>query len=129
MNVVDCHVESADSATKVRLDGMESPFVFGAELQRRVASAGKDDIALGVRPEAVLVERSERTGYVPAEVHLIEPQGAFDILDIRIGKAVVRARTESRFVDRPRERVWVKLDEARTHFFDKKSGLTLHAES
>ena len=128
MNVVDCHIESADPGTKVRLDGMESPFVFGPGLQRRVASAGKDDIALGVRPEAVMVERSERTGYVPAEVHLIEPQGAFDILDIRLGKAIVRARTESRFVDRPQERVWVKLDEARTHFFDKKSGLTLHVE-
>ncbi len=127
MNVVDCHVESADSATMVRLDGMASPFVFGAELQRRVASAGKDDLALGVRPEAVLVERRERTGYVPAEVHLIEPQGAFDILDIRIGKSVVRARTESRFVERPREPVWVRLDEDRTHFFDKKSGLALHS--
>ena len=76
-----------------------------------------------------MVERSERTGYVPAEVHLIQPQGPFDILDIRLGKAVVRARTESRFVDRPGdELVWVKLDEAHTHFFDKKSGLTLHAK-
>ncbi len=129
MNVVDCRVVAAGSTTKIRLDGMESPFVFGAEVQRRVASAGQDDIALGVRPEAVLVERSERIGYVPAEIHLIEPQGAYDILDIRIGKPVVRARTESRFVTRIHERVFVKLDEAQTHFFDKKSGLALHAES
>jgi multiple sugar transport system ATP-binding protein len=128
MNVVDCRVVAAGSTTKIRLDGMESPFVFGAEVQRRVASAGQDDIALGVRPEAVLVERSERTGYVPAEIHLIEPQGAYDILDIRIGKPVVRARTESRLVTRIHERVFVKLDEAQTHFFDKKSGLALHAE-
>jgi multiple sugar transport system ATP-binding protein len=56
---------------------------------------------------------------------LIEPQGSYDIVDLRIGKAIVRARTESRFVDRIREPVWVKLDEARAHFFDKKSGLVL----
>ena len=108
--------------------GMDSAFVFRAEVQRRVASAGANDLVLGVRPEAVLVERSERTGYVPAEVHLIEPQGAYDILDIRIGKPVIRARTESRFVTQINQRVWVKLDENQMHFFDKKSGLALRAE-
>jgi multiple sugar transport system ATP-binding protein len=128
MNVVDCSVEAFGSTTKVRLDGMQSPFVFGAELQRRVASAAQQDIALGVRPEAVLVERAEQVGYVPAEVHLIEPQGAYDILDIRIGDAILRARTGSRFVIRLREPVWVKLDEGRIHFFDKKSGIALHAK-
>ena len=125
MNVVDCSVEAADSMTKVRFDGMQTAFLFGAETQRRVGSAGPDGLALGVRPEAVLVEHSERPGYVPAEVHLIEPQGAYDIVDLRVGKSIVRARTESRFVDRIRQPVWVKLDEAQTHFFDKKSGLAL----
>ena len=128
MNVLNCSVEAADLATRVRLDGMESAFVFEGAVQRRVASVAGDDLALGVRPEAVLVERSEHAGYVPAEVHLIEPQGAYDIVDIRVGKCVVRARTESRFVTRIDERVWVKPIEAQTHFFDKKSGLALHAE-
>jgi multiple sugar transport system ATP-binding protein len=128
MNVLDCHVEAADPATKVRLDGMQSSFEFGSEVYRRVAATGHTDIALGVRPEAVLVERSEQAGYVPAEVHLIEPQGPYDILDIGIGKTVVRARTESQFVTRLHEPVWVQLDRARTHFFDKKSGLALQTE-
>jgi multiple sugar transport system ATP-binding protein len=74
------------------------------------------------------VALSERAGYVPAEIHLIEPQGAYDILDIRIGKSILRARTESRLVTRIKERVWIKLDEAQTHFFDKKTGLALRAE-
>jgi multiple sugar transport system ATP-binding protein len=129
MNVLDCRVEAANSTTKVRLGGMQSLFQFGNEVYRRVAATGHDDIALGVRPEAVLVDRNERAGCVPAEVHLIEPQGAYDILDILIGEAVVRARTESGFVTRLREPVWVRLDEVRTHFFDKKSGLALRAES
>ena len=125
MNVVDCSVEAADSMTKVRFDGMQTAFLFGAETQQRVGSAGPDGLALGVRPEAVLVEHSERPGYVPAEVHLIEPQGPYDIVDLRVGKSIVRARTESRFVDGIRQPIWVKLDEAQTHFFDKKSGLAL----
>jgi len=125
MNVSNCRVEAADSISKVRLDGMESPFHFGGEAHQRIAAAGHDEIALGVRPEAVLVKRTEQPGYVRGEVHLIEPLGACDILDIGIGKAVIRARTESRFVTRLHESVWVQLDEARTHFFDKRSGLAL----
>jgi multiple sugar transport system ATP-binding protein len=128
MNVVNCRVELSDSTTKVRLDGTESPFQFGGEVYQRVAAAGHDDIALGVRPEAVLVERAERPGYLPGEVHLIEPLGSYDILDIGVGKTVIRARTESRFATRLHEPVWVQLDKERTHFFDKKSGLALPSE-
>jgi multiple sugar transport system ATP-binding protein len=129
MNVVDCSIQETGSTTNVRLNGMQSAFVFGAEVVRRIASAERDNIALGVRPEAVLIERNEQRDYLPAAVHLIEPQGAYDIVDIRVGDAVIRARTESGLVTRIHEPVWLKFDEARTHFFDKKSGLALHAES
>jgi multiple sugar transport system ATP-binding protein len=128
MNVVDCRLEAADSRTKVRLNGMQSSFYFDGEVYRRVAAIGHDDIALGVRPEAVLVERNQQPGYLLAEVHLIEPQGAYDILDVGIGDAVMRARTESQFVTRLHQPVWVQLDTARTHFFDKRTGLALRTE-
>jgi multiple sugar transport system ATP-binding protein len=130
MNVVDCQVQERGSTSEVYLAGMRSAFVFRTVAQARIAStAGEDHIALGVRPEAVLVERGERADYVPAAVHLIEPQGAYDILDLRIGDAVLRARTESGLATRLQEPVWVKLDEARTHLFNRKSGLALRAES
>jgi multiple sugar transport system ATP-binding protein len=128
MNVVDCRITAEDSMTRVYLEGMESPFPFSPQVQRRLASGGPEGIALGVRPEAVLVDLGERAGYVPAEIHLIEPQGAYDILDIRIGKSILRARTESRLVTRIKVPVWIKLDEAQTHFFDKKTGLALRGE-
>ena len=128
MNVVNCRLEVADGATKVRFDGIQTPFQFGGEVFRRAAAVGHENIALGVRPEAVLVELAERPGYVPGEVHIIEPQGAYDILDIRIGKTVVRARTRSRFVTQLNQPVWVQLDKTRTHFFDKQSGLALPGE-
>jgi multiple sugar transport system ATP-binding protein len=130
MNVVDCQVQEKGSTSEVYLKGMQSPFVFSTVAQARIAaSAGIDNIAVGVRPEAVLVQRSERADHISAAVHLIEPQGAYDILDLRIGEAIIRARTESGLVTRLQEPVWVKLDEARTHLFNKKSGLALRAES
>jgi multiple sugar transport system ATP-binding protein len=110
MNVIDCNVEVAGSGANVRFKGMNSPFMFGAKVQRRVAGASRSDVALGVRPEAVLVERTQQPGYVPVDVHLIEPQGAYDVLDLRVGDAIVRARTESQLVNQPHESVWIKLD-------------------
>ena len=125
MNVADCSLAAGSEGTEVRLQAMQAPFVFGAELQRRVAKAGHGELALGVRPEAVSVEHQAAPGHVAAEVHLIEPLGAYDIVDIRIGDAMLRARTASRHVTRIGQPVWIGLDAARTHFFDKTSGLAL----
>ena len=77
---------------------------------------------LGVRPEAVLVSREEAAGHVPVEAHIIEPLGAYDIVDLKVGSEFLRARTASGFVGRPGDTVWAKLDENQTHFFDSKSG-------
>ncbi|HEY0791408.1 MAG TPA: ABC transporter ATP-binding protein, partial [Chthoniobacterales bacterium] len=123
MNVADCRVETTDKAVDIWFDGAPAAFPFGPEVPPGVASA--DDVALGVRPEAVLVKRAPQPGYVPAQLRLVEPQGAYDILDLAIGETVLRARTPSRFVTGLHEPVWVRLDPERTHFFDKKTGLAL----
>ncbi len=66
-----------------------------------------------------------RPGFVPAEAHIIEPLGAYDIVDLKIGGELLRARTPSGFVDRPGDRVWAELDPAQTHFFHSRTGETL----
>ena len=125
MNVADCRVETAGTTVSIWFNGAPAAFPFGPEIPGRIASADPGDLTLGVRPEAVLVERTPQPGYVPAQLRLVEPQGAYDILDLTIGTTVLRARTTSRFVTGLHEPVWVKLDQERTHFFDKKSGLAL----
>jgi multiple sugar transport system ATP-binding protein len=125
MNVVDCQIAANGAATQVRLRGMESSLSFHRRFSDKTMAGGQEALALGVRPEAVLVTRSAVAGFTPARVHLIEPLGAYDILDIQIGEVVLRARTDSRFVTKTDEPVWVKLDESRTHFFNKATGLTV----
>jgi multiple sugar transport system ATP-binding protein len=84
-------------------------------------------LLIGVRPEGVLVARQETAGHIPVEAHIIEPLGAYDIVDLKIGSGFLRARTASGFVGKPGEVVWARLDPARTHFFDSESGRTLKA--
>jgi multiple sugar transport system ATP-binding protein len=73
----------------------------------------------------VQVARQERAGYVPIEAHLIEPLGAYDIVDLKLGSQFLRARTPSGFVAAPGQTVWAHIDEAQTHFFSAESGSAL----
>jgi multiple sugar transport system ATP-binding protein len=124
MNITKAKLQANGSKTKVMLGDGAASFDFPSDLQERMAGATSPDadLVLGIRPEGVLVERQETAGHVRVEAHIIEPLGAYDIVDLKVGKEFLRARTASGFVGRPGDAVWVKLDESRTHFFDQKSG-------
>jgi multiple sugar transport system ATP-binding protein len=128
MNVSRARVAANGSATKVTLGEEDVTFEFPATLPQRIAAAGsaQPDVTLGVRPEAVLVAREARPGYVPVEAHIIEPLGAYDIVDLKVGKQFLRARTASGFVPRVGEAVYAKLDETQTHFFNAGTGQSLN---
>jgi multiple sugar transport system ATP-binding protein len=130
MNVADCRCELADDHVRVRLTGIAEPFVLREpELrqQLKAAPAATQHLALGIRPEAVRVELQPTPGLVRAEVQLVEPLGAYDIVDIGVGEQSLRARTPSQLVRSQGQAVWLGLDGARTHFFDKRSGRSLRA--
>ena len=82
-------------------------------------------MAIGVRPEGILVETQPTPGHVAVEAHIIEPLGPYDIVDLKFGKQLLRARTPSGFVAKPGDVVWAKLDEKQTHFFSTRTGAAL----
>jgi len=127
MNVVDCSVEATGAGMRMRLPGGSESFALGTRATARLAAAGASELALGIRPEAVAVSRTPSPGAVAARVNLIEPIGAYDIVDISVGEATLRARTATQFVREQGDAVWLALDDVRTHFFDKRSGLALRA--
>jgi multiple sugar transport system ATP-binding protein len=124
MNISKAALEASGAHTKVLLGDGAAAFDFPPDLQERMASASAPDadLLLGIRPEGVLVARRETKGHVPVEAHIIEPLGAYDIVDLKIGGQFLRARTPSGYVGKPGDVVWAKLDEGQTHFFDAKSG-------
>jgi multiple sugar transport system ATP-binding protein len=80
---------------------------------------------MGIRPEGVLVARNATEGYLPVEAHIIEPLGSYDIVDLMVGKQLLRARTRSGYVSGPGEKVWARIDPSQAHFFDTASGNSL----
>jgi multiple sugar transport system ATP-binding protein len=130
MNVADCQCTLSERGVELRLAGMAEPFLLRDPALRAMLAAAEtpsEGLALGVRPEAISLERAPAPGLLPARVHLIEPLGAYDIVDVAVGDSSLRVRTTSQFVASQGESVWIALDEPRTHFFDKHSGLSLRA--
>ena len=127
MNVAKAHIEPNGAHTKVLLGDGNMAFDFPVDLYRQIAATRlpAPEVNLGVRPEGVLVSRSEAPGYVKVEAHIIEPLGAYDIVDLKIGGQLLRARTRTGLVGKPGDMVWAKIDETQAHFFDPSSGESL----
>jgi multiple sugar transport system ATP-binding protein len=127
MNITGATVSADGGRTRVVIGDGDGSFSFPAELERKLAAApnANGELTLGVRPEGILVARDEQPGFIAVEAHIIEPLGAYDIVDLKIGSQLLRARTASGYVGRPGDRVWAKLDAGQTHFFSTRSGESL----
>jgi multiple sugar transport system ATP-binding protein len=130
MNVSRASLRAENGQTTVVLGDGDGFFAFPAELHRQLAAAGhaEPDLMVGIRPENVLVARQEAQGHIPVEAHIIEPLGAYDIVDLKLGQQFFRARTVSGYVERAGDMVWAKLDEAQTHFFNARTEEALPVE-
>jgi len=131
MNIAPAVLATEGDATRVVVGDGSGAFDIPASMAGRIAGteAVRAGLTLGVRPEGVLISLAEAPGHVPVDAHLIEPLGAYDIVDLKIGPQLIRARTPSGFVARPGDRVWARLDPAQTHFFDAKTGNSLQTRS
>ncbi len=127
MNVVAADVGEEDGHAHVNIGGDGLRFAFPTELTGKLSAANgqKGNLSLGVRPEGVLVSREERDGYVAVEAGIIEPLGSHDIVDLKLGEDVLRARTTSGLVPGTGEKVWARIDPTRAHFFDTATGKSL----
>ncbi len=121
MNIAAANVKADGSRSLLALGKGAAPFEFPKSLIRHLSDAKANDLTVGIRPEGVLVSQTETAGYVPVTAHLIEPLGAYDIVDLKVGAQLVRARTASGYVSKVGARVWARLDPAQTHFFDTRT--------
>ncbi len=128
MNIAPVTISEKGKALAVSFGGDGSGFDFPPELAAQVQAspAGTGDLTLGIRPEGVQLSRDIRAGFVQSKVHLIEPLGAYDIVDLKVGNTLLRARTKSGFAGKTGKTVFARLDPSQTHFFNSKSGDSLH---
>ena len=127
MNVVPAGVTAVAGGASVTVNGAADGFAFPAELTGRLdaARAKEGNLTLGIRPEGVLVSREAQDGFLPVGVHIIEPLGAYDIVDLSVGQHMLRARTRSGYAGKSGDTVYARVDPAQAHFFDTAGGQSL----
>ncbi len=127
MNIAKARLESEGARAHLRVGDGGEAFGVPITLPEAIARSGKGEagLSLGIRPEGIIVAHQGGEGFVPLEAKIIEPLGAYDIVDLKVGSGVLRARTVSGFVDKAGDTVFARLDTAQTHFFDTGSGQSL----
>ncbi|MBL8584939.1 MAG: ABC transporter ATP-binding protein [Rhizobiaceae bacterium] len=126
MNIAKAAVTESGGNVQVTLAGASGGFAMPRELLAKLNGKAKSaDLALGIRPEGVIVSREASEGFVPVEAQIIEPLGSHDIVDLKVGGEVLRARTKSGYVANPGDKVYARIDPSQVHFFDRASGESL----
>jgi multiple sugar transport system ATP-binding protein len=103
------------------------------------AAAESREVVLGIRPEDVKIHsaggekgasgRSAAGLPVEAEVYVTEPLGNETIVDIKLGEGVIKVLAEYDFAGRPGQKVRIRMNERKLHFFDASTLLCLHHSS
>ncbi len=125
MNVAKAAVSEAGGAASVTINGAADGFSFPRDLLGKLQGRTSSDLSLGIRPEGVLVRQDASEGYLPVEASIIEPLGSHDIVDLKVGEHMLRARTKAGYVTKPGDRVFARIDPTHAHFFDTISGESL----
>ncbi len=123
MNIAPARLVSEGGVVSIALEGghaFDLPVVIGARLAAALPPGR--DLLMGVRPEGIRVALEATPGLRPVTAQFIEPLGAYDIVDLRIGERFLKVRTASGLIGGPGQSVWTGLDATQVHFFDAASG-------
>ena len=99
MNIVDVAVTADGGAARVTVEGAADGFAFPGRIAVRKLGqhkAANGNLALGIRPEGVLVSRDGGRGLSAGRGGIIEPLGAYDIVDLKVGIANAQGAHQER---------------------------------
>lgn len=127
MNLLDAALTSDKGNTILQIDHTDVVLDLSHEQQSKLnANQENNGYVLGVRPEHIRVSRESVGRKIASDVHLIEPLGAVNILDLSLGihpetqePIVLRVRTHPTFKVDIGEKVWLDFDDKQMHLFDR----------
>lgn len=123
MNFYECALSQENG--KISAHHPQFSIDLTARMNNQTRPAKKDKVILGIRPEDVEIEDSERKGQLSAEVFISEPLGAMAIVDFKIGEETVRTLVSSDKKFEIKEKKWLRFKEDKLHIFDSVSGNTM----
>ncbi len=132
MNFLPCTLAVANGTLTVR----HEHFVYrpADESGLRAALAGRSvadgRVWLGVRPEDIGVYEAAPTNEAMlAEVVVLEPLGQETIVDLRLGREIIKARVPPTRRLHEHQTVWITFDPAKLHLFDAVTDTRLYTST
>ena len=119
MNMLSVEVQEEDGRLSI-----VSPYFTVAippELEEPLRKHGKSRAILGVRPEDLII--SPNNDDFQAEVFVVEPQGAQQIVSFKLGEGLIfKSVVDATLSVKPGQPVYLKFNHARIHLFDQETG-------
>lgn len=133
MNLLDAELTNREGASVLRLSHTGVHLQISPERQACITSGTEENgLVFGIRPEHITAANQPSERQIPAQVHLIEPLGAVNILDMRLGThsqtedpILLRVRTHPTFRVAVGDTIGLRFDEKEMHLFDRKTERTL----
>ena len=133
MNLLNAQLISDTGNTVLQIDHTDVVLGLSDEQKAKLnANQQKNGCVLGVRPEHITVSKESVGRKIASDVHLIEPLGAVNILDLSLGThqgkqepIVLRVRTHPTFKVDIGEKIWLDFDDKQMHLFDRDTELAL----
>jgi len=134
MNLLNCQVSQMNGEALLKITNTDISLEIPDEWKKRIednttshATADRN-LILGVRPEDIFLSQEPEPKYIETKVHIVEPLGSENIIDLNIGKnlekdedILLRARTSPAFTVNAGQKIWMNFDMARMHIFDPKT--------
>jgi multiple sugar transport system ATP-binding protein len=131
MNFLKCAVsEGAAGALTARHESFSLAMKGGGITGSLSGAVKEGEMILGVRSEDVKIHLEKPPiPAVDAEIYVTEPLGNETIVDIKVGKAVIKVLAESDFPGKPGRSVWIRINGHKLHFFDAATQRCLYHTS
>jgi len=125
MNFISCKpARDLNGNLVLRLLSIDTFIQIPDEIQKIIIDRNeeKKDLILGVRPEDVILSLKKEKDYVKAKVFVTEATGSYNIINIKLGDEIIRARTLPPVMPKIGENLYINFDMRRISIFDKKAG-------
>jgi len=120
MNFIPCRLSEDNGALIAERAGFRLPLAQ-PPAEEVVEQARGRALVLGVRPEDVAVSMEGGGNFLPAEVYVVEPLGSENIVDLKVGEQVIRAKTAPTFKPPMGALAYFRIDQERMHLFDRET--------
>lgn len=120
MNFVPCVFPMTDK--QAYLDVGSSLFLIELSTEQKkfmTNCANGQKLTFGIRAEDIAISKDQRLDWIKAQVYVVETLGANNIVDVEIGKHILKVKTDSSFEPQIGEKVWINFNKNKLHVFDE----------